>query len=82
MIGAYQDKMDLEHIVITDEHDGGKNKCTGSDDTSDPLNWSLTPAQQCEVDKAATEDASLQKYQAALDWFLANIGHPAKAKGK
>jgi len=82
MIGAYQDKMDLEHIVITDEHHGGKNDCTGGDDSSDPLNWSLTPAQQCEVDKAATEDASLQKYQAALDWFLANIGHPAKAKGK
>jgi hypothetical protein len=82
MIGAYQDKMDLKHIVITDEHDGGRNTCTGGDDSSDPLNWSLTPAQQCEVDKAATENASLQKYQAALDWFLANIGHPANAKGK
>jgi hypothetical protein len=82
MIGAYQDKMDLEHIVITDEHHGGKNKCTGSDDTSDPLNWSLTPAQQCEVDKSATQDANLKKYQAVLDWFLANISHPANAKPK
>jgi len=82
MIGAYQDKMELEHIVITDDHDGGKNKCTGTDDSSDPLNWSLTPAQQCEVDKSATQDANQQKYQAALDWFLANISHPATAKHK
>ena len=83
MIGDYRNQLDLEHIVITDEHDHGQNKCTpASDDSSDPLNWSLTPAQQCEVDKSAVQDVNRQKYQEAFDWFLANISHPAKAKGQ
>jgi hypothetical protein len=56
--------------------------CTPSDDRTDPLNWFLTPAQQCEVDRSAGEDSNRQKYQAALDWFLAHIGHAASPKHK
>ena len=82
LIGAYRDKLELEHIVITDEHDTPDLGCTPSDDRTDPLNWFLTPAQQCEVDRSAGEDSNRQKYQAALDWFLAHIGHAASPKHK
>jgi hypothetical protein len=72
----------LEHIVITDEHDSVPDKCAATDFRTDPLNWSLTPAQQCEVDQSATQPSNVQIYQQAKDWFIANSGHTEAAQKK
>jgi hypothetical protein len=79
---AYQDRLDLKHIVIDDQHNSPQNICPGNDDKTDPLNWSLTPAQQCEVDQSANQPSNRQIYQDALNWFLANSGHSANPQRK
>jgi hypothetical protein len=72
--------MDMEHMVIADEHNSVQNKCAAPNDLADPLNWYLTPAQQCEVEQSANQESNQQLYQAALKWFLDNTGKQAKAK--
>jgi hypothetical protein len=56
---AYADKLDLRHIVIDDQ-------CAENDVHTDPLNWSLTPRQQREVERTANLDFYKSKYKAVL----------------
>jgi hypothetical protein len=84
LIGAYPEKLDLEHIVIEDLHDTPDNEktCTGEDNKTDPLNWSLTPAQQCEVDQSVNQKSNRQKYLDALNWFHTKAGHQGPPQQK
>jgi hypothetical protein len=59
---AYADKLELHHVVIDDQ-------CAETDVHTDPLNWSLTPRQQREVEGTANLDFYKSKYQAVLSCF-------------
>jgi len=77
-----KNKLVLQHIVIQDQHDSVPNKCSGNDLKTDPLNWSLTPAQLCEVEQSATQPSHEQEYTQARDWFVANTDPPAPSQHK
>ncbi len=52
---AYSNKVSVLHVVIDDED-------SVNDVRTDPLNWSLTPAQQTEVMRSATSATNKNKY--------------------
>ena len=63
--GAFHNNMAVQHFVIDDQtttHPNPPCVPTGAQAT-DPLNWSLTPCQQVEVDFAANEDYNTTKYK-------------------
>jgi hypothetical protein len=66
--GTYKDRLDLEHFVI-DDRSTAPGTATDKPLT-DPLNWSLTPAQQFEVTNTATTDANCARYQQIKNCFL------------
>lgn len=69
--GAFQKRLVLQHFIIDDQTTAHPNPpCVppGSVAT-DPLNWSLTPCQQIEVDTAASESYNTAKYQNVLACF-------------
>jgi hypothetical protein len=55
---AYADRVSIQRVVFTDSGSG-----------SDPLNWSLTPAQRKEVRTSACSASEQPYYQYALDIF-------------
>lgn len=52
---AYAGRLILQHFVIDDETNGLETVSSQvvKDPPTDPLNWSLTPAQQAEIDRSA-----------------------------
>jgi len=69
--GAYKGRLDmLAHIVIADQ-------CAVQDVRTDPLNWSLTPAQQEEVVTSANQSDNLAKYARIRAYFAPPGQHPA-----
>ena len=69
--GAYKDRLDmLAHIVIAD-------KCAVQDVSTDPLNWSLTPAQQQEVVDSANQPDILAEYARVKAYFASPGQLPA-----
>jgi hypothetical protein len=60
---AYKGRLDLvQHLVIDDEDAEVYTE-------TDPLNWSLTPRQQQEVERSAGNRFNRQKYCQARSWF-------------
>lgn len=59
---ANLNKLELKHIVIDDQ-------CAAYDVHTDPLNWSLTPKQQKEVEHTANLGFYKAKYEAVLSCF-------------
>ncbi len=55
LMGEYKDQLDLKHFVI-DDRSTAPNSTATDKPLTDPLNWSLTPAQQYEVTDTATSD--------------------------
>ncbi|HUA98348.1 MAG TPA: hypothetical protein VMA34_08485, partial [Terracidiphilus sp.] len=61
---AYQGRLDmLAHIVIADS-------CAVASVHTDPLNWSLTPAQQQEVVNSADLEMNVERYEKVLSYFV------------
>ena len=67
--GAYKDRLVLQHFVIDDRATAPSSDPTDKPLT-DPLNWSLTPAQQFEVTSTATNDDNRAKYAKIKSCFL------------
>jgi hypothetical protein len=72
---AYGDKVHIERLVFADNNATDKVK-------TDPLNWSLTPAQRSEVQGSAA--ALSTNYQTVRSWFFDfdkkwDAEHPKKA---
>jgi len=67
------DKLQLQRVVLADNCSGKDENCQNYDkDKTDPLNWSLTPAQRaeiCESSRSIKDD-----YHAVLQWFRAGDG--------
>ncbi len=69
LMGTYKDRLDLKHFVIDDRSTAPTSTATDKPLT-DPLNWSLTPAQQYEVTDTATNDENCAKYQKIKSCFI------------
>ncbi len=71
---AYAGRLVLQHFVIDDETNGVDT--VSNDPPTDPLNWSLTPAQQAEIDRSIKwyED----KFTQIHDCFAENQECPAQ----
>jgi len=63
--GAFVDRMALQHFVIDDQATAHPNPpCVPPDSVAaDPLNWSMTPCQQIEVDISAQQAYNTTKYK-------------------
>ncbi|MGA2251066.1 hypothetical protein [Terracidiphilus sp.] len=69
LMGTYKGRLDLKHFVI-DDRSTAPNSTATDKPLTDPLNWSLTPAQQFEVTNTATNDANCARYQQIKSCFL------------
>jgi hypothetical protein len=69
LMGTYKGRLDLKHFVIDDRSTAPGSTATVKPLT-DPLNWSLTPAQQFEVTNTATNDENCARYQKIKSCFL------------